>query len=427
MSLFRPAISSVPPDLRPRGSYLRPPAPARPARAALRPGPALAPGPAPLTDLQLAQQQIAPLIAALTGSITAHARAASDAVRNYTGSLAQQLAGMNLGAPYQPAIEQQAGVDAALQASLQGKGNELAQGLRDKLAAIGEPGAVNPAAQRVADIGTSAGNTQLASGSAALANLIANKAGAQEYGAKLPGIAGLAGIQGVGRVQGQAVQSLAEQTAPIYGKLPDIVQNIQTNRLEQQRYQQSVQAAQQTQAARQQQLNLENRLARQKFGLDFGKTQAQIAQANARLAQGDTRLGISAKQANVAAARLAQQQLRDNRNYGVALQRIGISKRNQQLRAATQEARLKQGGFTPYEVQRLRGTALTLADQARHGFTDAKGTAHPPLSYRQAVLEGQKEGLPLSILLPALDQVGYVSPANLRKDLTFLPAPPLGG
>ena len=202
--------------------------------------------PKPLTDMQVAQQQLDPVVKRVTDAINQRAQAAANAVRGYTGSLAQQLASTDYASPYRSAIPQQAAVDAALQQSLAGRGNELAQGLQSRLASIQEPGAVNPATANVAQIGVGAGNTELARGSAALSALLANQAAAGEYGAKQPGIAKFAGLQGLGRVQGQAVSDIASQTAPLYGKLPDIVSGIQTNR------------------ARRQQLALENKLAGKK-------------------------------------------------------------------------------------------------------------------------------------------------------------------
>src|SRR6266536_4841716 len=79
--------------------------PAKPARPAK---------PKPLTDQEVAQQQLAPVIARITGAIQGQAQRAGEAVKGYTGSLAQQLAGMNFASPYQQAVPQQAAVDAAL-------------------------------------------------------------------------------------------------------------------------------------------------------------------------------------------------------------------------------------------------------------------------------------------------------------------------
>lgn len=111
--------------------------------------------------------------------------------------------------------------------------------------------------------------------------------------------------------------------------------------------------------------------------------------------------------------RLAQSAYQSDRSYQVSLANLGISQKNLQLRALADEAKLQNGGFTPAQVQKFKGTALTLASNVAGGFTDAKGKVHPPLTYPQAVTEGRKEGVPLSILLPALkEQPQYKTPGQ---------------
>lgn len=361
----------------------------------------------PLTPAQIqkqAQGEISPILQAITGQANTQAAQQGNQINALTQDYANELGQLNMAAPYQAAEGQQAAVDAALQQSLTGEGSSLAGGLSDRLKALqGSSGqaAVDQAASQLSSQGQSSGNTALANGSAALSNLIANAAAGDEFGRTLPGIAKLSGLQALGEMGSQQQQNLSNATLQLESQLPSIVQDLTANN---ETGLSNAVAAQQKQQA----LNFDNAVKE----ATLGQGQQKI---NASIANNQTRAGIAQQNANTAASRAALAALNSDRSYQINLSKIGIAKKAAQVKALAAEAKLKSGGFTPAQVQRYKGTALTLADQAFHGFTDAKGAAHPALTYKQAVLEGQKEGIPLSILLPALQQIGYVSPALAKK------------
>lgn len=289
--------------------------------------------PKPLTDTQVAQQQLKPAVAAVTGAIQGQARSAADAVRGYTGSLAHELAGIDYQAPYRQAAPQQAAVDEALRASLAGQGSELSQGLASRLSMLNAPNAVNPAVQSVADFGSRAGTTAQANGSAALSELLANEAAAGTYGMKQPGIARLAGLQNLGRVEGQAQQDIADKTAPLYGQIPEIVAAIQTNR------------------ARQQQLSLENRLAAKKFGLEVTKA--------------NNATKVAADRSALAWGNLTEKQRHDLADEANAQQRANAAAQ----RAAATAAKQKHPKLTPGQAATIAAKAAKDAEDLYHGVT----------------------------------------------------------
>lgn len=185
----------------------------------------------PLTPEQIqaqAQAQIDPIIAAVTSKANQQASGASDAIKGLTDSYAAELGQLapSLSAPYEQSAQQQAAIDEALRQSLTGAGSDLASGLSDRLKALeGSSGgsALAEAASGLASQGASSGNQQLASGSAALSNLLGDKAAAAEYGASLPAIARLAGVQQLGQVEGNAQQQIAQGTLAAEQQLPSIV------------------------------------------------------------------------------------------------------------------------------------------------------------------------------------------------------------
>lgn len=185
----------------------------------------------PLTDPQIsgtARLELDPLLAAAAGQIGDQANRATAQIGANSSALATRLAGMNFGAPYDTAKQEQAAVDAVLQGSLAGTGGTaLAGDLRSRLGQIDDP-TVDTAATGVAGRGAAIGTTELAHGSAALDNLIAAAAGAKEYGAKLPGIAQLTGLQGMAGIQSKAVDDVAAAKTAILNQLPTVVNELRT-------------------------------------------------------------------------------------------------------------------------------------------------------------------------------------------------------
>lgn len=174
----------------------------------------------PLTLDQQARRAMAaiydPLIAQMTEQIQGRTKAAQDAMAGYTRDVSGQLAsfGPSAGQVYGGAQQSQSAADAALAQRLEGQGSQLANELSGKLSAINAPSnvaseIVGGALQR----GTGAANAGFARGTADLSRLIAQGANAQEYALKLPGVAGLSGMQQIGRIGFEGQQELAERTA----------------------------------------------------------------------------------------------------------------------------------------------------------------------------------------------------------------------
>jgi hypothetical protein len=234
------------------GYYDAPGAPIHPPVSASQDpyDPIIAGLPSPLTPKQIqtqAQGQISPLVASITQNIGKQTAAATNAIRGYTSDAAAKLGAINYTAPYTQGEQGQAAVDSALRNALSGAGTIDADQLSQRLAVINDP-AVAAAATAVADNGAANGNTQLAQGSAALGNLIANAAAAGSYGQKQPGITRLAGLQNIAATQQQGVNNIASQTQQLEAQLPAIIEAL-TGRNDQRAS--AIASARQNQVARQ--------------------------------------------------------------------------------------------------------------------------------------------------------------------------------
>lgn len=351
----------------------------------------------PMTDAQIttsAQSQIDPIIAAITKRVNDQASTASGAISANSQALAKALGQIDYGAPYAQAKTEQASVDAALQQSLGGAGGTgLAQDLSSRLGQIDDP-AVAAAAGGLADRGAAIGTTELAHGSANLGDLIASAAAAKEYGVKQPGIARLAGLQDIAGVNRQAVSDIADQTGQVTAELPQIVsalraeaQNTRSNR--------SQAAAQLYEALTGQ--NITKATAKAGLAGDQASLAYQYANANADAA--------------ASSANTAERTRHDRASEATAAKRAATA-------AAKATASKKSGGLTASQVQKYRGVALTIAEQAKSGapaVTDANGKvthpALPALTRKQAILEMEKEGVPAKIAIATANRV-YGKPVS---------------
>jgi hypothetical protein len=306
-----------------------------------------------------AQGMIDPILAALTNSANRRARAAEQAISGYTNSYANQLGQINTEAPYDTAIGQQAATDAALQQSLTGAGTDLASQLAARLGQLqGSSGgsALAQGANNLAAGGVAAGNTELAGGSAALSSLLAHKASAGSYDAKLPGLAKLSGLQGIKQAQATAQNAIDQGTLSAESSLPTLVNDLTSQRNEQ-------------------------------------------AYRNAEVQMGYGRLQIEQQNSNIAAERVAQEALNSNRSYSLSLSRLGIENKHLQLAVLKQEALYQGGGLSPSELSRYRAIAYS-------GATSAWAAPTAP-TYQQAMTEITAKGVPVTIAAKALAQAGY--------------------
>lgn len=332
-----------------------------------------------------AQNEIDPIIAAITGQADAQAQAADKAIAGYTNSYAKQIAGINYGQPYSSAEGQQAAVDAAIRDSLGAQGGQLGDQLSGALSALqgssGSP-AVNQEAAALASQGKQSGNTQFASGSADLSNLIADAAASNEYGKKMPGVVKLAGLQGIGQSQGQAQSEIMQGVSQAEGELPSIEQQIKTNR-------QNAQALKADRAYKQAEL-----------GLSSQRNQISEQRALISEKQGAARLGIEQQNANTAAERAAQSAFNSNRNYKLALGRLGIEQKSLQIRQLSLTARLQGGGYTPEETRKMQLQANVIAGDAMKHTADLQQLMHTmalndiptPIGLKAAKMAGYQPG-----------------------------------
>jgi hypothetical protein len=181
---------------------------------------------------QTASNYLNPLVQALIQSTQQQSEAGLGQIRGYTDSLVQALQpfAANEGRIYGNAEAAQAASDAALSQRLSGGGADQAQQLASRLGSINAPAATAQAVQGATNAGVGAGNALYGHGSASLAQLIASGAASQDYAAKLPGIAGLSGLQQAGRFEGQLESDQAKSLSDIQSQIPGLVQNLTSQR-----------------------------------------------------------------------------------------------------------------------------------------------------------------------------------------------------
>lgn len=348
---------------------------------------------------QQAQSEIDPIIAAITAAAQNQAQSADAAIQGLTDSYAKGISGIDYGSPYASAESQQAAVDAALQQAATGQGNDLASQLSQRLSALqGSSGAdaVNQAAQALSTQGSGIGGAQVASGSAALDQLIADAAAARGYGQKMPGVIDSAGLQGIEQSQGQAQQAINSGTLQAESQLPSIEQTLKADALQ-------AESQKQTQAYRAAEIAARNAT----LGLTAAKDRATIAQGNQRLAlqsaRDQTLAAQGAARIQLEAQRAAQTALNSNRSYSLSLSRLGIENKHLQLEALTAETKLKNGGFTAPELVKLRATASqVIASGKQNGYTRA-----------QVINNLVANGVPVNLVGPQLAAGGYPKPPKI--------------
>lgn len=345
--------------------------------------------PRPLNDQQIrgrAQQTIDPLIAALTSRAQAQGKAAAGAIGGYANSEANALGAgaADQAGIYGNAEKSQAATDAALSSALRGGGSDLANSLASQLNAFGagdqaKQDFVNPQA----GIGDGAANALLGTGSASLAQLIANGASAGSYAAKQPGLARMQGASDIRDATMANNKSLADNVSGVTSQLPSIVGQLRNEN--------------DTKAAN---------LAGTKIDL------AKFYQArNDAISAGMDKNAATVQAAQIAGASKAQtaqlaQQNKD-RSYSLEYARVyGVDPATGQptlaavkaAKAADQKAAKKRAGLTPTGYANLKKQAAAQADTFYYGvnpkqhydaktqkYTDVPGTGVPGVDYSTAV------------------------------------------
>jgi hypothetical protein len=284
--------------------------------------------------------QTIPLARELTRQINAQAAAGAANIAGVSNQLAQTL-GSQQGIQrdiYERARASQGALDTEQANAFGQAGQGLASGLAARLQSAGAPSTL---ADSLGAAMRGAAGAGLARGSAEVGQLTADQAGAESYAAKLPGLAQLAGLQGVSQRRAQAQQDLSTQLGALNAKVPGLI-------------------AQELESARQNEYN--KAVAR----LGFGEKGAAIQGQNAR-----TQAEINAR------LTVAQIQSRDrNRAIDAANQRTGqtLAERSKEhgITAAEQAKRDQQS----YNVRRKALKERTRHDKAteKTQAKKAKGT-----------------------------------------------------
>ena len=265
-----------------------------------------------------ANSEVAGMVNPLLQGYNQQLTSGTQAINQYTGQLSTQLGniGTQIGGIYNQAEQQQGALDTAIQAELAGNGGQQAAALQTALQNAGQD--TSPAAQAAANATGSAG-AQYAEGSAGLASLLGQGAAAQAYGATLPGIAKLSGLQALGSLQGtigtaetKAIDTAEAKYPTLVNQLTTQAVNTQKNAIAQQKNQVSASLAKEADAIRQQTANATTKRAN--TAVTQGNAKIAISQQNANTtaskaavaaAQGNARLAISQQNANTAVGRLA--------------------------------------------------------------------------------------------------------------------------
>jgi hypothetical protein len=190
---------------------------------------------APLTDAQLSARasadvhaQLDPILKQISDAINARSASGQSAIRGTTsalGSLFSQAAPATAAA-FSEARGAQSAADNALADRLAGFGKNLAGEQNQQLASINAPAATGEMTGQTAQTGTGASNANFARGSAELGALTSHGANALAYDAKLPGIAGLTGLQNSRNLEAQLAHELADQTGKVQAEAPGLIQSI---------------------------------------------------------------------------------------------------------------------------------------------------------------------------------------------------------
>jgi hypothetical protein len=194
---------------------------------------------APTSDAQLqaraqtmANSQTSPLLQQLQQAIEARSQSGSNAIGGYTkelGNLFSNVAPQTANI-YNQAIQSQSGTNQQLADRLGAFGQGLQGEVGNKLGYAGAVG--QQIAGQAGQTAQGAANAGFARGAAETGMLNAHSAAAQTYGAKLPGIAGLTGLQNIKHLQQQLSQEFADKAGQISAHAQDLFGQIYNHELD---------------------------------------------------------------------------------------------------------------------------------------------------------------------------------------------------
>jgi len=225
-----------------------------------------------------------PFIRQVSGEITRRARSGSQNISGIADELARNLAGAQAQQAdiYGRARSSLGDIDTKLADRLGTVGGDEAAALKHQLELSGGPSTlVESMAGGAAQNARGAAGAGFARGSAEQSRLALQGAGAEEYAAKLPGLARLSGLQGVRELQAGAQRDLTTELGRIRASTPSLIANA-LNATRNREIQKAVTNLGFQGDVLGQQAQTQRTVYSQ--GAQTGRTQAQIAAANARAA-----------------------------------------------------------------------------------------------------------------------------------------------
>jgi hypothetical protein len=174
----------------------------------------------------MANSQTSPLLQQLQAAIEARSQSGSNAIGGFTkelGNLFSNVAPQTAGI-YNQAIQAQSGTNQQLADRLGSFGQGLQGEVGNKLGFAGAVG--QQIAGQAGQTAQGAANAGFAKGAAETSMLNTHSAAAQTYGAQLPGIAGLTGLQNIKHLQQQLSQEFTDKAGQISAHAQDIFSSI---------------------------------------------------------------------------------------------------------------------------------------------------------------------------------------------------------
>jgi hypothetical protein len=239
-SVYKPPRSTGGWSRAPKGAW-KPPRRSPPrTHAPVRPVRQVAVDPfAPTPDAQLvsraqsmANSQTSPLLQQLQAAIEARSQSGSNAIGGFTkelGNLFSNVAPQTAGI-YNQAIQAQSGTNQQLADRLGSFGQGLQGEVGNKLGFAGAVG--QQIAGQAGQTAQGAANAGFAKGAAETSMLNTHSAAAQTYGAQLPGIAGLTGLQSIKHLQQQLSQEFTDKAGQISTHAQDLFSQIYQHELD---------------------------------------------------------------------------------------------------------------------------------------------------------------------------------------------------
>lgn len=274
--------------------------------------------------------QTTPLLAGLDKA----AASGQAAINGYTQQFAGELAKIapNVAGAYSTAENQQSALDTALAAELRNAGGSAAQDLTNTLQARGQDTSV---AAQATQTGNGLAGASYATGSAGLGNLIARGAAANAYGAELPGLAALSGLQATKGLQSDVANQRAAIISDAQAQYPTLANQAfnqllgqQRNALTEQGQQITQQKNQQAAAATTQKLKQSAQLAQLADQIKQQTANTGTVRANNTAAYQQGQLGLGAVKVKIAAqnAATAAQSVQVRAAHNAATEAIAAQK-----------------------------------------------------------------------------------------------------